>query len=158
MKATLFLFSILLAIHARGAISLNEINYWVNGTSPGAGDQRAALVIDWDDGSTPLTWGYHWPAGETRTGQDLVFAVTMADPRLSIDGISTGFLSNFGFDANLDGQPENFRPGWDGVANFWNYFVNNEVFTHPTDFTLNGHVIPPATTVDRSDPYQRDCD
>ena len=30
---------------------------------------------------------------------------------------------------------------------YWGYWVNNDVFYHPTDFNLNSHIVPPATEV-----------
>jgi hypothetical protein len=64
---------------ARGdTFAFSDIEYWV-----GTGANSAALVIDWDGSSSTngaSVWGYHWSG--TATGQDMVFAVAQADPRL----------------------------------------------------------------------------
>ncbi len=59
------------------AASLDDIQLWT-----GSGANRAALVIDWNDGKTPesLLWGYRWDG--SATGLDMFQAVVNADPRL----------------------------------------------------------------------------
>lgn len=60
--------------------SFADIAFWV-----GEGTNQAALVLSWHDGSTTnpdhMVWGYRWPAGETRTGLDMIKAVASADKR-----------------------------------------------------------------------------
>jgi hypothetical protein len=132
---------------ARGAFTLADVQFWT-GTPDGPDTSEAVLVVDWLDGSPALAWGFRWPNSQSPTGGDLLAAVVGADPRLSVQGLNGNFLSHFAFDANLDGSPERFRPGFNpATSEFWAYFVNNHVFTHPTDFSQNGHIIPPATTV-----------
>lgn len=87
------------------AESFDEIDFWV-----GEGNQRAALVIDWDeaDGTGPsLVWGYRWDGAAT--GRDLVRAVTAADARLftklNRSPSAANLLYGFGYDRNGD---ENF--------------------------------------------------
>ncbi len=138
---------------AFAAFSLADIDFW---TGPDAGPDinEAALVIDWNDGQPAQAWGYRWLGSETKTGQNLLLDITSNDPRLSIQGIESGFVSHFSLDYNLDGAAEQFRPGWDGVANFWNYYVNNGVFSDPDDFTKNSHIVPPNTEViPNGDPF-----
>ena len=50
--------------------SLDNIEYWV-----GAGANRAALVLQWNDGLTPVSvaWGYRWDG--TATGVDMLRAI-----------------------------------------------------------------------------------
>ena len=50
--------------------SLDNIEYWV-----GAGANRAALVVQWNDGLTPVSvaWGYRWDG--TATGLDMLRAI-----------------------------------------------------------------------------------
>ena len=64
--------------------SFSNIEYWA-----GSGTNRAAIVIDWHDGTRPhaLAWGYRWN-GEA-TGLDLWQAVTNADPGLTGDITNT---------------------------------------------------------------------
>jgi PEP-CTERM putative exosortase interaction domain len=59
------------------AASFDDIQFWV-----GSGENRAALVIDWNDGksSESLVWGYRWDG--TANGLDMLQAVISADPRL----------------------------------------------------------------------------
>lgn len=61
-----------------GGGGFTRIERWV-----GAGTNRAALVVDWHDGTPPhaLAWGFRWNG--TATGRDLWRAVTNADPGLS---------------------------------------------------------------------------
>src|SRR5690606_17083920 len=67
----------LLATTTASAVSLDDIEFWA-----GSGSQRAALVIDWNDGNGPesLVWGFQWDG--IATGLDMLQAVVAADPRL----------------------------------------------------------------------------
>ena len=62
---------------AASAATFDEIQFWV-----GSGPNRAALVIDWNDGKSAesILWGYRWDGAAT--GQDMLEAVVNADPRL----------------------------------------------------------------------------
>ena len=57
--------------------SFEDIQFWV-----GSGSNRAALVIEWHDGTQPdaMVWGYKWD-GEA-SGHDMIVAIAKADPRL----------------------------------------------------------------------------
>jgi hypothetical protein len=132
------------SLSASAAVTFADIAIWT-GAPQTATTAQAALVIDWSDGQAPLVWGYRWePADGEKTGRDMLTAILGADNRLTAQG--TNFLSDFSWDANTDGTPERFKPGWNG-SEYWAYFVNNDVYYHPTNFLLNGHIIPPATTV-----------
>jgi hypothetical protein len=74
---TACLAAVLVPVCARG-FSISNIEYWA-----GSGTNRAALVVDWHDGTRPhaLAWGYRWNGNAT--GLDLWRAVTNADPGLS---------------------------------------------------------------------------
>ena len=129
------------------ALSATDLNVWV-GPSAGPGINEAVLVVEWADGAPGLAWGYRWPATQNATGRDLLAAVIGTDARFRADGLGTGFVANLSFDADRNGAPERFHPGFDPVTTeFWNYFVNNDVYYDPADFTKNGHVVPPATSV-----------
>jgi hypothetical protein len=58
--------------------SISNIEYWA-----GSGTNRAALIVDWHDGTRPhaLAWGYRWNGDAN--GLDLWRAVTNADPGLT---------------------------------------------------------------------------
>lgn len=56
----------------------DDIKFWV-----GTGENRAAMVIEWDDPKLPkttLAWGYRWD-GEA-TGEEMAKAIVAADDRL----------------------------------------------------------------------------
>jgi hypothetical protein len=96
---------ILLAVHAHAfAFSFDDITYWV-----GSGSNRAALAIDWQEGSTQpasLVWGYRWNG--TATGAQMLSAIVADDPRLfaKLGGTATNpaAVYGFGYDANSNGQ------------------------------------------------------
>ncbi len=86
-----------------GAVDdFSDITYWV-----GSGANQAALVIDWD-GDDPdnhsLVWGYSWDG--TKTSEDMLRAVVLADPRLyaKISGPSSFGIGIFGIGYDLDGD------------------------------------------------------
>lgn len=106
------------------AVSFDSISYWV-----GAGSQRAALVIDFNDGQTPRSyvWGFRWNG--TATGEDMLRAVALEDSRLELD--TTTFS---GFGAALDAV--RYRPlsaggfrhnGVGSTANtrYWSYWSSS---------------------------------
>jgi hypothetical protein len=122
--------------------SLDQIQYWA-----GSGENRAAMIIDWSDGKAlpgetlgeALIWGYRWPVGETRTGQQMLQAIADADPRLflRVDTRSYGQIV-FGIGYDLDGDgggftfdpatenggasdlDDHFAEGWE-VDGYWGY-------------------------------------
>ncbi len=132
------------ATFAHSAISFTDIRLWA-GAAPGEGISEAALVVDFRDGQPGLIWGYRWPAQESRTGQDMLAAILGADNSLNVD--STFFPNSFSYGARArsfsnNGTPENYFDD-----SYWGYWVNNEVYYHPTNFLLNSHIVPPATEV-----------
>lgn len=97
-------FAALLAAQSWAApFTFDDITFWV-----GSGSNESAMVVDWFDGSTDesLVWGYRWDGAAT--GEDMLFAILAADPRLYAK-VSTpgGFgvaLYGMGYDANNDGS------------------------------------------------------
>jgi hypothetical protein len=86
------------------AFSFDDIRYWV-----GSGSNRAAIAIDWQDGSNQpasLVWGYRWNGAAT--GAQMLSAVVADDPRLfaKLGGTAANPSSVFGlgYDANNNGQ------------------------------------------------------
>jgi hypothetical protein len=84
--------------------TFNDIQYWV-----GAGTNRAALAIDWSDGSTnpsALVWGFRWDGAAT--GRDMLTALVRADDRLyaKFNGSagSEALVYGLGYDTNNNGQ------------------------------------------------------
>jgi len=59
------------------AATFDDIQFWT-----GSGANRAALVIDWNDGKSAesLLWGYRWDG--SATGLDMLQSVVNADSRL----------------------------------------------------------------------------
>jgi len=132
------------ATFARSAVTLADIRLWA-GSAPGPGISEAALIVDFRDGSPGVAWGYRWPAAETRTGQDMLAAIIGADAALSAD--STFFPNAFTYGARTRSFSDNGTPADFMDDRYWAYWVNNEVFYHPTDFTQNSHLLPGATEV-----------
>ena len=83
-----------------GVIDFTDIVIWA-----GSGTNEAALVVDWDDGLSPLAWGYRWDG--TATGEDLLTAIVAADPNFYTSLNNTFgpglFVSGFGYDRDADG-------------------------------------------------------
>lgn len=127
-----------LSAQCQAAISFSEIQIWA-----GSGTNQAGLVIDWGDGSAPLLWGYRWDGPAAPTGRDMLMAVVGADARLNVPGLTpaTTFVNRFRYDADHNGSYERDATG--GSTNYWGYSVNNAVFFHPTNFSLNSHIMPP---------------
>jgi hypothetical protein len=89
---------------ARASFTFNDIQYWV-----GTGSNRAAIAIDWSDGSTSppaLVWGFRWDG--VAHGRDMLTAVVNADDRLYAKfGGTSGSESaiyGLGYDGNNDGN------------------------------------------------------
>lgn len=84
--------AIMLAGHSAHPASLDDIQFWA-----GSGDNRAALVIDWNDGKSQesLLWGYRWNG--SATGLDMLQAVVSADSRLY------AYLADFSFGRSILG-------------------------------------------------------
>lgn len=83
-----------------GVIDFDDIVIWA-----GTGANEAALVVDWDDGRSPLAWGYRWDG--TASGEDLLLAVAAADTNFYVS-LNNNFApalfgSGFGYDRDGDG-------------------------------------------------------
>lgn len=81
--------------------TLDDIQYWV-----GSGANRAAFVIDWNDGKTDesIAWGYRWDGAAK--GIDMLRAIVAADPRLfaHLSTSSNAGAAVYGFGYDLDGD------------------------------------------------------
>ncbi|CAN5674159.1 hypothetical protein BH09VER1_BH09VER1_02160 [soil metagenome] len=92
----------------------SDIQYWV-----GSGTNEAAMVIDWQDGKTPvsLAWGFRWDG--VATGWDMMQAIAAADPRLSIETLTYfGSTFLFGVFYDVSGTGDSYTPGVPGEPNF----------------------------------------
>ena len=106
----------------------DDIDFWV-----GSGANRAAMVIDWNDGKHPqsVVWGYRWDG--TATSQNMLMAIagttviheietdafisshTGADPRLYARLSQFTFGDGvFGLGYDHDGDGGTFTPGFEG--------------------------------------------
>ncbi len=99
--AWLFGFS---SVNAATITSLDEIAFWT-----GSGENRAAIVIDWDGESSAdesLAWGYRWD-GEA-SGEDMLRAVLASDARLfaKLGASSPSGVATYGFGYDLDNDSE----------------------------------------------------
>jgi len=84
------------------AASFDDVEFWV-----GSGANRAAFVIDWNDGKSAesLLWGYRWDG--TATGFDMFEAIVNADDRLfaHIGTYAWGTaIQGIGYDLNGSGN------------------------------------------------------
>lgn len=88
----------------RASFTFDDIRYWV-----GTGTNRAALAIDWSEGSTnppALVWGFRWNGAAT--GATMLTAIVKADDRLfakfaGSPGTENAFYG-LGYDADNNGQ------------------------------------------------------
>jgi len=92
----------LFALTSSRAATFDDVQYWV-----GAGANRAALVIDWNDGkpAESLLWGFRWDGAAT--GLDMFQAIVSADPRLyaHVGNYAWGTaILGIGFDLNDNGS------------------------------------------------------
>lgn len=95
----------------------DDITYWV-----GEGENEAAFVVEWVDGSETLTlaWGYRWDG--TAYGSDMVYALAQGVDRYTLDPVAEGD------DARLFTVIEDW--GW-GLTIFGiGYDVDNDGFTY----------------------------
>lgn len=102
---------------ARGAVvtDFSDIQYWV-----GSGTNEAALVIQWNDGKSPvsLAWGFRWD--DAATGWDMIQAITAADSNLTIQSSVDPTYGHYIYQISysVDSRDQN---GSDG--GFWGYDV-----------------------------------
>ena len=154
----------LLAGSTASAFSFDDIQLWA-----GSGSNRAALVIDWNDGKSPdsIAWGYRWDG--TATGKDMFDAVLSLDSRLyasmeywpgyngytvygigyDINANGSGFVSGVRMDAdgNEDGyaldSADHYKEGW--FTGYWSYYVAETNGSLPADWGYSGWGISART-------------
>lgn len=129
-------------LHAQTQINnFDDIRYWV-----GSGQNRAALVLQWNDGLNPVSiaWGYRWEG--TATGLDMLRAVVGttriedpsgepvgsdagADNRLSLGLVQYSFgLSVLSLEYLPSGGIERTQSDWfDG---YWEYLIRGGSFDY----------------------------
>lgn len=118
MKRALTALALLAAIStSASAFSFDDIRNWV-----GTGSNRAALVMDWNDGTAPeaLAWGYRWDGAAT--GLQMLNAINAADPLLSV----AGSTSQFGFMVEgISYGSTHDETNADDWSLTWSYWVSN---------------------------------
>lgn len=121
--------------------SLDNIEYWV-----GAGANRAALVVQWNDGLTPVSvaWGYRWDG--TATGLDMLRAIagstriedpagenvgaaSGADGRLNLGLVEYSFgLSVQSLDYSPSAGATRTQSDW--YSGYWQYLIRGGNFEY----------------------------
>jgi hypothetical protein len=85
-------------------VTLDDITFWT-----GTGENRAAMVVDWDETSSvdqSLVWGYRWDG--SAFGAEMFEAIVTADSRLyaklnqPVESSTGTLLYGFGYDLNGD--------------------------------------------------------
>jgi len=83
-------------------ITFDSIQYWV-----GEGENRAMLIIQWNDDKCPsaLAWGYRWGVEETKKGDDMINDIARADKRIFFIKYDSGSgfghaIAGIGFDVD----------------------------------------------------------
>lgn len=129
------IFAILLALaglsRAATVTDFSDIQYWV-----GSGTNEAAMVLQWNDGKSPvsLAWGFRWDG--VATGFDMIQAIDAADSRLSVVVNPDFPTAVFGIFYDVDGTGGTFTPGSPGV-----FGVSDDVagtVSDPNDHYQNG--------------------
>ena len=143
----LYIFTfIVLCAPLASAYGFSDIVNWT-----GSGANEAALLIDWQDGSTypSLVWGNRWDG--TATGEQMLQAIAAADPDLSVEITTYSFgdaVTALGFDGSAygpSGPGSHYESGFgSGATGFWAYYLGsgqtlptwNESATGARDRTL----------------------
>ena len=142
--------------------SFDNIQYWI-----GTGQNRAALVLQWNDGLDPVSvaWGYRWDG--TATGIDMLRAIagsTVVTEPVTEEVLGTGTgtetrlslrLESYSFGLSVlaleyepgDGPPRT-RNDWSG--GYWQYFIRGGRF----EYTNYGDPDPSLYDVPGSGQYE----
>ncbi len=145
-------------------LTFNSIQFWT-----GAGTNRAAMVIQWNDGETPasLVWGYRWNG--VATGFDMFRSIagstsinamgsptntssyTGADIRLATSWTEFGFGK--ALDSVVFNSGESSRSRADWTTGFWEYQIFGGQFNYDL-YDSNWNFIETTTYVrEGSDTY-----
>lgn len=119
---------------ARSGFAASLVDWSAIDTWAGSGSQRAAVVIDWNDGSgaDTLRWGFRWDSAPASVA-DLLLALEAADAHLDIRFTDFGgalglFVDGIGFDAEASTPADYGGPfdhlrdrngGWANTFSFW---------------------------------------
>jgi hypothetical protein len=105
------------SLSASASINFDEIKFWA-----GTGENRAALVIDWNDntGTEALVWGFRWDG--TATGTDMITAIDAADSCLTVDGTTSTygyFVNRIRYAGNDQTHDQNTPEDWSQSWSYW---------------------------------------
>lgn len=119
LKVLVFIVIVFNSSKAYSVFTFNDLEFIV-----GSGPNEAALVIDFDDGLSPLAWGYRWEDTAMPTGEDMFRAIVAADGNLTSTIVDFGFgtfAEAITYDRGVITSSESSSPF---LGNFWAYYVN----------------------------------
>lgn len=128
-------------------VDFDKIEHW-----SGEGENRAALVIQFNSkrDNRAHVWGYRWPAGETRTGEDMFRAVCGNSTELCLLTQFTGQYGSTvdGVGYSSTGDVENLLRcvTFDFDEAQQSRFVNFKYFGEPTELDYGQRGYPGADT------------
>ncbi len=103
--SSLLWLALAMPIISNAQFSMDDITFWV-----GSGSKSAALVIDFNDGSSPqcYVWGYRFN-GTSVTAEEMIADIDSADNALSMV-VMSGFVSDINYlsHAGIGGSPDYF--------------------------------------------------
>lgn len=125
---------------AQAFAGFDDVDFWV-----GTGTNRAALVLQWNEGGTPasLVWGYRWNG--SATGFDMLTAIagssfvsdTVGDPVEIINGNDPRLvlgITRYNFGDALESitfqDATGSRTRQDWLSGFWEYFISGGQFEY----------------------------
>ncbi len=150
MNKSLSSFSFLLLSGFAGAqtFGFSDIVNWT-----GTGTNRAAFVLDWNDGTVTrsMAWGFRWTG--SATAEQMLRDVDANDPRLTLGfTLYSGFgyaLTAASYDLNLDGTPEHDRDGFAlGTTGYWAFYNGGPSSTLPSWTSSNFGITSVALVTD----------
>ncbi len=142
------------AASAQALISnFSDVTFWV-----GSGANQAVLVVDWNDGTSPvsLAWGFRWDG--VATGQDMLLAIASSTidsgtGNILATGASTGltvYTTTYSFGDAVDRivLGTSHDQGGFGSTGYWEYLCSGGTFSTPPsgdDNTFAGSSYYPGT-------------
>lgn len=124
------------SVHASPLTGFSDITNWI-----GTGSNQAALIIDFNDGSSQesFAWGYRWDG--TATGENMIRAIAAADSNLDLTAPGTGsgfFISSITYhDSAQIHTSDNGANGGTGDE-WWTYYTADGSSSLPSSWTSPG--------------------
>ncbi|PKP03916.1 MAG: hypothetical protein CVU11_06630 [Bacteroidetes bacterium HGW-Bacteroidetes-6] len=133
---TLLWLALALPFQLNAQITMNDISFWI-----GSGTYSAALVVDFNDGTSPqcFVWGYRFSDPST-TAEDMIRTIDSVDHALQVSFVG-GFLSDINYltHSGIGGNPDYFASFF-GDGDSTNWVMNmgtSEVLTDSVWFGLS---------------------